>query len=137
MREIKFKAFDKVMEKMYEVGYIDFAKERVQLAHIIDGICYAVYISPLKDVELRQYTGLKDAKGNEIHEGDILKVPEYYEHQENQTMTYFNWEVTYENCAFRLDGISMEEDYEWVSAECEVIGNKFENKELLLGGKGE
>ncbi|CCW08659.1 MULTISPECIES: hypothetical protein [Bacillus] len=23
------------MEKMYEVGFIDFAKERVQLAHIV------------------------------------------------------------------------------------------------------
>lgn len=82
-------------------------------------------------IELVQCIGLIDKKGTEIYEGDILKVPEYYEPQENHTMTYLNWEVTYENCAFRLDGTSMEEDYEWISAECEVIGNVYENQELL------
>ncbi|WP_240523833.1 YopX family protein [Bacillus toyonensis] len=134
MREIKFRAFDKVSGKMYDVGYIDFANEVVQVAMIKYGICYGTYVRRLKDVVLLQSAGLKDKNGKEIYEGGIVKVPEYYEHQENQTMTYFNWEVTYENCAFRLDGISMEEDYEWISEECEVIGNKFENPELLQGG---
>ncbi|PHD38216.1 YopX family protein, partial [Bacillus toyonensis] len=128
MREIKFRYFDTKRQEFitdYDVYFID---SNCILAGDLDN---PPVVDITKNVVVSQYTGLKDSKGNEIYEGDILKGPEYYEHQENQTMTYFNWEVTYENCAFRLDGISMEEDYEWISAECEVIGNKFENPELL------
>lgn len=127
MREIRFKAFDKVMEKMYEVGYVDFPKERVQLAHIIDGICYAVYISPLKYVQLLQYTGLKDKNGMEIYEGDIIKSEEnivskiVYDEASFKSVWVHNDHLV--NCV--LDNLFIR------TLNPVVIGNIYENPELL------
>lgn len=142
MREIKFRAWDKEKQFMFTPTQIELTQGenfaewdkwrpmawRDELPEEgLGGIGRALG----DECELMQYTGLKDKNGKEIYEGDILKVPEHYELQENTTMTYLNWEVTYENCAFRLDGISMEEDYEWISAECEVVGNVYEKPDLL------
>ncbi|MGE1044064.1 YopX family protein [Bacillus wiedmannii] len=127
MDDIKFRAWDKVMGKMYEVGFIDFAKERAQLAHIVDGICYAVYISPLKDVELLQYTGLKDKNGKEVYEGDILK--------EKDIIT----EVVFHNYHWKEKLISSPRNHlknyfpfrDTMPFTAEVLGNIYDNPDLL------
>ncbi|HDR7602285.1 TPA: hypothetical protein QCX65_005831 [Bacillus mycoides] len=136
MREIKFRAWDKVNKEMYEVGYIDFANNKVQLAIIKDQVCYKQFVADLKDVELRQYTGEKDAHGNEIYEGDII-YQEFYDHRVE--------------AAHGLTGVvKQEEGVWWIDNEVDdavrlwselnlnhIKGNVFENPELLQGGDEE
>ena len=85
-----------------------------------------IYCYDLEDIEFMQSTGLKDKNGKEIFEGDIVKMakdvysePTYYE------------VVRHRGGAYRLE--SKQHGCElWLRhTDCEVVGNIYENKELL------
>ena len=52
MSETLMYAYDKITNKTYRVGYIDFAKQKCQLAYLHEGQCYVTYDRKLKDVML-------------------------------------------------------------------------------------
>ena len=72
-----------------------------------------------------QYTGLKDKNGRKIFEGDIVKVYLAY-----KTIVCI---VKWEDCSYVLQDIKIQ-DYKYSmgkSFELEVIGNIYDNPELL------
>lgn len=126
MREIKFRAWIKDYEVMVTVDFIDFIEGEIM---IIDheGI---QRIFTLSEVELMQYTGLKDIKGKDIYHGDLC----LYDRNINERLDKKVFVVEYQDGAFFIDS-----DYERVylhdikqtQEEVEVIGNIHENPELL------
>ncbi|WP_122866989.1 YopX family protein [Campylobacter showae] len=131
MREIKFKAYYKADKRIYEVLYLDFANNELGLwdeETEIDFEC------SFEDVELMQYTGLKDQNDAEIYESYIVKFDphspcgdEFYNPRDGEI-----GEVILDFGSFVVRPIdkkredlrfSLSELGDWV-----VVGNIYENK---------
>jgi len=130
-RPIKFRVWDKRETKGMSTQNMLYD---AQLHHFWqDFVDYPGY-------ELMQYTGLNDSKGKEIYEGDIVKEHHFedwgdkigYEYIGIVVYKEYSDDILYagyktipaknQNTKFRGNAIQ---------SDCEVIGNIFENPELL------
>lgn len=116
MREIKFRAWEKSMKEMMNVDSIDFERKIINKEFVW---------RMLSEVVLMQYIGLKDKKGVEIFEGDIVRA---YHRLWEQHVTL---KVHYLNGCFMFGNYNAHGFFK-EHQNIEVIGNIFENHELLL-----
>ncbi|NJP37178.1 YopX family protein [Alkalicoccus luteus] len=109
MREIKFRAWDKDLKKW--LGWETVSQ--CAIGEFVDDVRF----------ELVQYTGLKDKNGVEIYGGDIFR-----DNSINQI-----YKVIWFKEGFRVevDGMILSFDETLTDGKCEVIGNVWENPELL------
>lgn len=124
MREIRFRAWNKKEKKMY--WYSDWSTLDNKRTLVFENEHEYVDSSDYsKEVELMQFTGLTDKNGKEIYCGDLMNLKD----KENKNIgeVYFDEQW----CAFKLK--THVSSY-WMYEAEEIIGNVFENKELLKRG---
>lgn len=107
MREIKFRAWG--FNKMFE-------------PRTLVNMCQCMPRIDFQGLTLMQITGIKDKNGKEIYEGDILEGKDHW--------AWGDWRkvVTFDGGCFRPFGTG---DWEPDPEDVEVIGNIYENPELL------
>lgn len=135
MREIKFRAWNG--ERMKEVLTWGFNEKFIRTPK---------ESSPEQDFKIMQYTGLKDKNGKEIYEGDVVEY-QYLNTLEQEvrkaevkllSIGDVNRNITaYYPFCYSISGSYKERDREITECyltpanDCEVIGNIYENPELL------
>jgi uncharacterized phage protein (TIGR01671 family) len=110
-REIKFRAWDKGAGEWLKLTFISWE---------VNGLLIGVNNKPWHEVELMQYTGLKDKNGVEIYEGDILDMP-YHGRSD----------VFWRNGGLKVHGKYSVVGFPNQAHGSKVIGNIYENPELL------
>jgi uncharacterized phage protein (TIGR01671 family) len=120
MREIKFRAWDE-SDKVYY--YSDDAKRFWSLSNFFK------LAQGLKNYpnNIQQFTGLKDSKGVEIYEGDIIRYAVDGCHQDQPI------EVKWHVAGFELFSQVGDPYYRMDLNSIEVIGNIYSNPQLLKG----
>ena len=123
---LKFRAWDKHEQKMFTNDELIIWNGNVYANDSKKLTCNNLKGWSIDDEYLMQSTGLVDKNGKEIFEGDIVKMskdvysePTYYE------------VVRHYGGAYRLE--SKQHGCElWLRhTDCEVVGNVYENRELL------
>lgn len=136
MNRLKFRGWDKRMKDWYFYNE-DLTSLVPELAEIRD--------KGLKeDIVFLQYTGLKDKNGKEIYEGDILQFSDKWEWHRGKfaggilatAKDVEEVSLDHEKYPYERRKIEMPDCYEWILLSelkqyWEVIGNIYENKDLL------
>ena len=124
----KYRAWDKRDKEIRSVDEINW--DNGKFDYIGDAI---TFYRGAEEVELMQSTGLKDKNGKEIFEGDIIKngtaIVDVKSHQTLGFYTVVNGEERFFGSNTSIK--DFENDVEEFSSVTEIIGNVYENPELL------
>ena len=140
MREIKFRAwgchevtYNWEIEDEYGFPLATYSKPSMIYVGLINGLD-EMHHNPSK-LKFMQYTGLK-IKNQEVYEDDIIKARKDFIYKvvfENGSfvLQHLNKFADKENLRWGLLSRLFDADMQDILKECEVIGNIYENQELL------
>lgn len=140
MRTIKFRGKTKQGEwvigyyvgksSLDEVAILPPPNVNYDIGYINDSECYYCIADTLG-----QFTGLYDVNGKEIYEGDILR---WYANNLLYVVIFESgmFYASIKECnEGMIGGFSLHQLTEYDYGKCEIIGNIFDNPELLKGGE--
>lgn len=149
MRDIKFRAWVKGLNYMIHCTgdfTVTFGNEPFVEMWSGDGV-----VDTFRDIDMMQFTGLQDANGVDIYEGDLLRIPAKNKYEES---TYNCFEVFYHdneciggyNVGFCMNRMHTQgnsaggQGYKFTPESIsknglEVIGNIHQNPELIAKGE--
>lgn len=113
---------DPDVEKLLKVKALVFEDDKTRC---VCGYAYDFYLED-EDATIMQSTGLFDKNGKEIFEGDIVKMA-----KDVYSDTAYYKIVRYRGGAYRLESNQHGCELWLRHTNCEVIGNIYENPELL------
>ncbi|MHC1575972.1 MAG: YopX family protein [Methanosarcinaceae archaeon] len=141
MRDIKFRAWDEQQKTMHKVDDIKYCPAGIRVfENVIAENGRRIISSGIGDVinspaVLMQYTGLHDVNGKEIFDGDIIRRTEYK--PGIYTVIWDEYRVAWWLKNIKQRELEYADDYcqllnnGWEQSRNEVIGNRFENPELM------
>lgn len=130
-REVKFKAYVKEIGSIYDVYEL----------YSDGGVMVVGYDFPLgaDDINLMQYTGLKDKNGKEIYEGDICKCNYFNSSKVKQHIEVVEFKAGQFDLTWTINKLfksfRSRSHFNGHPDAFEVIGNIYENPELLKSVK--
>ena len=124
----KFRAYHHELGRMMSISDMWFNVDSLGEIGLNDSVMNDyITVSP-DEIELMQSTGLKDKNGKEIFEGDVVDY--------KGRKAIIKWNGSYASFIYRFVDELNKRSAEWYPLylaylKCEVIGNIYENQELL------
>ena len=128
----RYRAWMKSLKWMCDVTNISFDSKFVDICQQGDTERYTEMSVEFDEITLMQSTGLFDRNGKEIFEGDILDY--------KGRKALVRWHGSYASFIYRFVDELQKRKTEWkplylAYMKCEIIGNIYENPELLEESK--
>ena len=124
MKELKIKAWLKKEKKMVSIIGIDFNYEYIRYTEDDNLFNENYKTAEFKNIELLQFSGVKDKAGQELYEADVIKF--------NDGIDDIYGLISYddEDGAYRVSYENITEHLLEREGDFEIVGNIFENPDL-------